>query len=123
MSPNVPRKRLQPDSPPQEPPPKRTAQARRKEPAFNTPPSVPRTLSQKARQLEEFIGGGDDDDVSSGDSSEDEFEDVPIANGNGNANASADDSEDESEDEEMAVGRKRQIVGILVPYFSRQCRA
>ena len=48
---------------------------------------------------------------------------------NGHAHAHVDpesiseEAEDESEDEEMAVGRKRQIVGILVPYFSRQCRA
>ena len=100
MPPTLPRKRPQPDSPPSEPPPKRTAHPRRKEPAFDAPPAVPRTLSQKQRQLEEFIGGDDDDDLSSRDSSEDEFEDVPIANAN--------DSDDESEDEEWedALGTK-----------------
>lgn len=109
MPPTVPRKRLRSDSPKPEPPPKRAANHRRKESTFDTPPTVPRTISQKTKQLEEFIGGGDSD-LSSTESSEDEFEDVPIANGKakGKQKAQSDGSDDESEDEEWedALGTK-----------------
>jgi xeroderma pigmentosum group C-complementing protein len=106
MPPTIPRKRLRSDSPKPEPPPKRTAaHARRKAPSADTPPKVPRTLSQKKQQLEEFIGGGDDSELSSPESSEAEFEDVPIASTKGRSENS---DEDESEDEEWedALGTK-----------------
>lgn len=106
MPPTIPRKRLRSASPDPEPPPKRTAVSpRRQAPSSTTPPKVPRTLSQKKKQLEQFIGGGDDSDLSSADSSEDEFENVPIAS----TKAQSEHSDgDESEDEEWedALGTK-----------------
>lgn len=94
------------DSPKPEPLSKRAAHPRRTAPSSHTPPKVPRTLSQKQKQLEQFIGGGDDDsDLSSADSSEDEFEDIPLAS----TKAQSENSDgDESEDEEWedALGTK-----------------
>ncbi|KAL1598826.1 hypothetical protein SLS60_007968 [Paraconiothyrium brasiliense] len=111
MPPTIPRKRLRSHSPKAEPPPKRTsAHQLRKEPTSNTPPNLPRTLSQKKQQLETFIGGDDDSDLSSLESSEDEFEDVPIASikAQDTEKAQSDSSDDESEEEEWedALGTK-----------------
>ncbi|OAG03848.1 Rad4-domain-containing protein [Paraphaeosphaeria sporulosa] len=106
MPPSIPRKRLRSDSPKPRPPPKRTAaHPRRTAPSSDTPPTVPRTLSQKKKQLELFIGGGDDSELSSAESSEDEFEEVPLASTKAQSETS---DGDESEDEEWedALGAK-----------------
>ncbi|KAJ4360396.1 uncharacterized protein N0V89_000958 [Didymosphaeria variabile] len=111
MSPLIPRKRPRSNSPKAESTPKRTpAHPRRQEPTSNTSPNLPRTLSQKKQQLEKFIGGDDDSDLSSLESSEDEFEDVPMAStkAQGKQKAQSDSSDDESEEEEWedALGTK-----------------
>lgn len=112
MPPTVPRKRLRSDSPKSEPPTKRTAHPHRKEPTSNAPPKVPRTVSQKRQQLEQFIGGGDDSELSSAETSDNEFEDVPIASnkaqGKQKAQSDSSDDDNESEDEEWedALGTK-----------------
>ncbi|KAF1980400.1 Rad4-domain-containing protein [Bimuria novae-zelandiae CBS 107.79] len=106
MPPAISRKRLQSESPKPEPPPKRAANARRKEAALETPPTIPRTLSQKKKQLEELIGGDDDSDLSSPESSEDEFEDVPLRNGKQKAQDFDRDDESEEDEWEDALGMK-----------------
>jgi xeroderma pigmentosum group C-complementing protein len=113
MPPIFPRKRLRSDSPHQEPPPKRTGHhphpRRSKDSVFDTldaPPTVSRTLSQTKKFFEQ---GGDDSELSSSESSDDEFEDVPIADNKAKGKQKAQDSEsEESEDEvwEDALGTK-----------------
>jgi xeroderma pigmentosum group C-complementing protein len=103
MPPILSRKRIQSDSPEPEPPPKRTRAnkppARRsKESVFQTLETVPkvkRTLSQTKAFLEQ---GDDESELSEPESSEDDFEDVPLnrkdtakAQGDEDSEASADD--------------------------------
>jgi xeroderma pigmentosum group C-complementing protein len=104
------RKRSPSESPKSEPPPKR-ARARKhpapvrkgKESVFQTldaPPKVKRTLSQTKALLEQE---DDDSDLSELESSEDEFEDVPLdgANkGKGKGKAAIGEDSDESEDDD-----------------------
>ncbi|KAJ4291839.1 hypothetical protein N0V90_009735 [Kalmusia sp. IMI 367209] len=110
MPPVVPRKRLRSDSPKAEPPSKRAAHPhpRHKEPALTKPPTIQRTLSKKKKAIEDIFGN-DDSELSEPTSSEDEFEDVPIAGSKakGKQKAQSDDSS-ESEDEEWedALGSK-----------------
>jgi xeroderma pigmentosum group C-complementing protein len=116
MPPVLSRKRLRSDSPDPEPPPKRARARnpparRNKESVFQTldaPPKAKRTLSQTKAYLEQDI---DDSELSDAESSEDEFEDVPLNSGSkGKGKASAledgDDDSGESEDEnwEDALG-------------------
>ena len=93
MPPVLSRKRMQSDSPPPAPPPKRARApkapapkpapkppARRtKQSVFDAPPKVNRTLSQTKKFLE---GSDDDSELSDAESSDDEFEDVPLTKGN-----------------------------------------
>lgn len=120
MPPVLSRKRLQSDSPKPEPPSKRTrapkAHApeppprRTKQSVFDAPPKVNRTLSQTKRFLE---GSDDDSDLSDAESSDDEFEDVPLndtgtagstAKGKGKAQNESDSEESEEDDWEDALG-------------------
>ncbi|CAI6337577.1 unnamed protein product [Periconia digitata] len=126
MPPILPRKRLRSESPKtQSPPPKKRARnphphpRRGKDSVFNaldTPPTVSRTLSQTKKFLE-----GDDDDsseISESGSSEDEFEDVPLAGNNAVADKDAQNGEsEESEDEawEDALGSKHHTKKIDEP--------
>ncbi|KNG52205.1 dna repair protein rhp42 [Stemphylium lycopersici] len=108
MPPILSRKRLHSASPIPEPPPKRararkpTAPARRgKESVFQTldaPPKANRTLSQTKALLEQDEDGSD---LSESESSDDEFEHVPLTGANKGkekAKAPADEDSDESED-------------------------
>ncbi|KAF2637542.1 Rad4-domain-containing protein [Massarina eburnea CBS 473.64] len=113
MPPILPRKRLRSDSPKPGPPTKRAKPPhprRSKESVFNaldTPPTVSRTLSQTKRFLEE--GDDDSSELSEPESSDDEFEDVPIAGKNAKGKQKAQDAEsEESEDDEWedALGTK-----------------
>ena len=116
MPPVLSRKRLQSDSPKPEPPPKRARApkppvpqppARRtKQSVFDAPPKVNRTLSQTKKFLE---GSDDDSEPSDADTSDDEFEDVPLskgtaANGKGKAQEASDSEESEEDDWEDALG-------------------
>jgi xeroderma pigmentosum group C-complementing protein len=104
MPPILSRKRIQSDSPIPEPPPKRTRASkplarRKKESVFQTLETVPkvkRTLSQTKAFLEQ---GDDGSELSAPESSEDDFEDVPLnsrdtakARGDEDSDASADDN-------------------------------
>ncbi|KAF2621391.1 Rad4-domain-containing protein [Macroventuria anomochaeta] len=116
MPPVLSRKRLQSDSPKPEPPPKRVrapkpsapkpSARRTKQSVFDEPPKVNRTLSQTKKFLE---GSNDDSELSDADSSEDEFEDVPLNNtntgkGKGKAQEASDSEESEEDDWEDALG-------------------
>jgi xeroderma pigmentosum group C-complementing protein len=110
MPPVLSRKRIQSDSPKPEPPPKRTRASklparRTKESVFQTLetlPKVTRTLSQTKAFLEQ---GDDDSELSEPESSEDDFEDVPL-NGKGKGRVQDDgDSEASADDDwEDALG-------------------
>jgi xeroderma pigmentosum group C-complementing protein len=108
MPPILSRKRLRSDSPKAEPPPKRTRASkpntrRTKESVFqtlDTAPKVKRTLSQTKAFLEQE---DDEGELSEPDSSEDDFEDVPldVANkGKGKAEAQDDEDSEESVDDD-----------------------
>lgn len=115
MPPILSRKRSRSASPQLEPPPKR-ARARKpstparkgKESVFQTldaPPKVKRTLSQTKALLEQE----DDSELSEPESSEDDFEDVPLngaskGKGKGKAQAGGDSDESEDDDWEDALG-------------------
>lgn len=111
MPPALSRKRLQSISPKPEPPPKR---ARRKESVFQTldaPPKVKHTLSQTKALLEQ-----DDDESapSEPESSEDEFEPVPLHGANkshrqAKAQQSEDAEESDDEDWEDALGGHHHV--------------
>ncbi|KAE8865707.1 hypothetical protein PTNB73_02801 [Pyrenophora teres f. teres] len=116
MPPVLSRKRLRSDSPKAEPPAKRArdrkppAPTRRgKETVFQTldaPPRVKHTLSQTKALLEQE---DDESELSELESSENDFEDVPLSGGNkakekANAQADEDDSESEDNDWEDALG-------------------
>ena len=120
MPPVLSRKRLQSDSPKPEPPPKRTRAPkapapkppprRTKQSVFDAPPKANRTLSQTKRFLE---GSDDDSDLSDAESSNDEFEDVPLtdtvtagekAKGKGKAQSASESGESEEDDWEDALG-------------------
>ena len=111
---------MQSDSPPPAPPPKRARApkapapkpapkppARRtKQSVFDAPPKVNRTLSQTKKFLE---GSDDDSELSNAESSDDEFEDVPLTKGNtakgkGKAQERSDSEESEEDDWEDALG-------------------
>ncbi|KAH6611886.1 DNA repair protein rhp42 [Boeremia exigua] len=123
MPPVLSRKRLKSDSPKPEPPPKRArasklsapkAPARRAQPSmFDAPPKVNRTLSQTKK----FLEGSDDDDSgpSNTDSSDEEFEDVPLnttsittvngrEKGKSRAKKASESDESEDDDWEDALG-------------------
>lgn len=103
MPPVLSRKRLQSDSPKPEPPPKRArapkpsatkSNARRtQQSVFDAPPKVNRTLSQTKK----FLEGSDDDSELSDESSDDEFEDVPLDN-SGKTKATGKDKAQEADD-------------------------
>ncbi|KAK1909763.1 hypothetical protein P3342_007935 [Pyrenophora teres f. teres] len=116
MPPVLSRKRLRSDSPKAEPPAKRArdrkppAPTRRgKETVFQTldaPPRVKHTLSQTKALLEQE---DDESELSELESSENDFEDVPLSGGNkakekATAQADEDDSESEDNDWEDALG-------------------
>lgn len=111
MPPILPRKRLRSDSPKLQPPPKKvrnTHPRRSKESVFNAldAPTVSRTLSETKRFLE---GGDDDSELSDSSSSDEEFEDVPLAGHKVTSRKDVQDPESEqSEDEEWedALGSK-----------------
>jgi xeroderma pigmentosum group C-complementing protein len=103
MPPVLSRKRLRSDSPKAEPPPKRTRASkpdarRTKESVFqtlDTAPKVKRTLSQTKAFLEQE---DDETELSEPESSEDDFEDVPLDGANnGKGKAKAEDEEDSEE--------------------------
>ncbi|KAH7062953.1 Rad4 transglutaminase-like domain-containing protein [Paraphoma chrysanthemicola] len=105
MPPILSRKRLRSDSPKAEPPPKRTRAAkpatrRTKESVFqtlDTAPKVKRTLSQTKAFLEQ---DDDDSELSEPESSDDEFEDVPLSKGKGIGKDETGDEGDESVDDD-----------------------
>jgi xeroderma pigmentosum group C-complementing protein len=120
MPPVLSRKRLQSDSPKPEPPPKRTRAPkalapklpprRIKQSVFDAPPKVNRTLSQTKRFFE---GSDDDSDLSDAESSDDEFEDVPLndadtagvkAKGKDKEQSASESEESEEDDWEDALG-------------------
>jgi xeroderma pigmentosum group C-complementing protein len=112
MPPVLSRKRMQSDSPaPVPPPPKRTRASkpnarRTKESVFqtlDTAPKVKRTLSQTKAFLEQ--DDDDDSELSEPESSEEDFEDVPLngaskGKGKGKAEAQDDDDSEESVDDD-----------------------
>ncbi|KAL5113243.1 hypothetical protein ACEQ8H_008883, partial [Pleosporales sp. CAS-2024a] len=107
MPPILSRKRLQSDSPVPDPPPKRTRVAnpkgrQTKESVFqtlDTAPKIKRTLSQTKAFLEQ---GDDDSELSEPESSEDDFEHVPLngAEGKREADTQAERDSGESVDED-----------------------
>ncbi|KAJ4983871.1 Rad4 transglutaminase-like domain-containing protein [Stagonosporopsis vannaccii] len=112
MPPVLSRKRLQSDSPRPEPPPKRArvpkpsatkAHSRRpQQSVFDAPPKVNRTLSQTKKFLE---GIDDDSGLSDAESSDNEFEDVPLNNADKSKAPEASDSQESDEDDwEDALG-------------------
>ncbi|KAF2125219.1 Rad4-domain-containing protein [Dothidotthia symphoricarpi CBS 119687] len=126
MPPVLARKRLHSESPTSEPPPKRARArnppARRgKESVFETldaPPKVKRTLSQTKAFLRQQ---DDDSELSESESSEDEFEDVPLKGADkGKSKGKAqEDEDDESEDDEWedALGT-RHHTKLAMPVIS-----
>jgi xeroderma pigmentosum group C-complementing protein len=104
MPPVLSRKHIRSDSPQPEPPPKRTRVSkpparRSKESVFQTletAPKVKRTLSQTKAFLEQ---GDDDSELSEPESSEDDFEDVPL-NRKGKAKAQDDEDSEASADDD-----------------------
>lgn len=127
MPPVLSRKRLRSESPKPEPPSKcvrvraRNPPARRgKESVFQTldaPPKITRTLSQTKAFLEQQ---SDDSELSDTDSSDDEFEDVPLKSVNkGKEKAQDDVEDDESEDDEWedALGT-RHHTKLAMPVIS-----
>lgn len=103
MPPVLSRKRLQSDSPTPDPPPKRARARkqpeRKKETVFQTldaPPKAKRTLAQTKALLEQE---DDESSLSELDSSDDEFEDVPL-NGTGKSIPHNGDESEESQDED-----------------------
>jgi xeroderma pigmentosum group C-complementing protein len=104
MPPVLSRKRIRSDSPKPEPPPKRTRASkpparRSKESVFQTletAPKVKRTLSQTKAFLEQE---DDDSELSEPESSEDDFEDVPL-NRKGKAKAQGDEDSEASADDD-----------------------
>ena len=133
MPPILSRKRSRSASPQLEPPPKRararkpSAPARKgKESVFQTldaPPKVKRTLSQTKALLEQE---DDDSELSEPESSEDDFEDVPLngankAKGKGKAQAGGDS--DESEDDEDVEADIAAISAALSKAKKRQRKA
>ncbi|KAL1605815.1 hypothetical protein SLS59_002934 [Nothophoma quercina] len=120
MPPVLSRKRMQSDSPPPAPPPKRARAPkapapkpapkpparRNKQSVFDAPPKVNRTLSQTKKFLE---GSDGDSELSDAESSDDEFEDVPLtkgstAKGKDKAQEASDSEESEEDDWEDALG-------------------
>src|SRR5690242_2205879 len=114
MPPILSRKRLQSDSPKPEPPPKRArapnppvpkAHTRRtQQSVFDAAPKVNRTLSQTKKFLE---GSDDKSEPSDVDSSDADFEDVPLNNpdkGKTLDHGASDSQESENEDWEDALG-------------------
>ncbi|KAF1913427.1 Rad4 transglutaminase-like domain-containing protein [Ampelomyces quisqualis] len=108
MPPVLSRKRLPSDSPKPEPPPKRTRASnpsarRSKESVFHTLDTAPRTKCTLS-QTKAFLDQEDDDsELSEPESSEDEFENVPLngpSQGKGKGNAEDDDDGEESVDDE-----------------------
>lgn len=108
MPPILSRKRIQSESPKAEPPPKRTRASkpnarRTKESVFqtlDTAPKVKRTLSQTKAFLEQE---DDDSELSEPESSEDDFEDVPLGGANknkGKAKAQGGEDSEESADDD-----------------------
>jgi xeroderma pigmentosum group C-complementing protein len=109
MPPVLPKKRQRPNSPKSEPPPKRARATkppptrRSKESVFQTLDSAPKikcTLSQTKALLEQ---DDDDSELSDAESSEDEFEDVPLngaSKGKGKASAQEGEDSEESADED-----------------------
>ncbi|KAJ8108814.1 hypothetical protein OPT61_g7908 [Boeremia exigua] len=116
MPPILSRKRLQSDSPGPESPPKRArarkpplpkAPSRRtQQSVFDAPPKANRTLSQTKKFLE---GSDDDSQLSDSDSSDEEFEDVPLNStstikGKGRAREASESEDSEEDDWEDALG-------------------